>query len=75
MRLPAVAGPSMGISVTATDFPVAGFLTRPADCALTNGVFSQKPGSEGVPREATVCPNARPAPRDRVAATRSSAVD
>jgi len=54
--LPPVGGPANGIKVTAEDFPFAVFVTRPAASAVTKGVFSQKPGSVGLPRLAIVVP-------------------
>ena len=57
MRLPPVTGPSIGIKVTADDSPFALFVTRPFVSDFTSGVFSQNPGSVGLPKLATVTPS------------------
>lgn len=58
IRLPAVAGPSIGISVTSEDLPFAGFVTLPCCSVVTSGVLSHNPGSVGLPSVATVFPSA-----------------
>ena len=68
IRLPAVAGPSMGSRSTCEDFPVSGKSTRPRAGALTRGVSSQKPGRDTSPREATVSPKSCSVAREGAAA-------
>ncbi len=58
-RLPAVLGPSIGIKLTATDFPLEGYSRRPFVATDTSGVFNQNPGSAGFPSEPTVVPSLR----------------
>ena len=52
MRLPAVAAPSIGISVTSMLLPL--YWTRPICWILITGVLSQRPGSAGLPSDAIV---------------------
>lgn len=70
-RLPPVAGPLMGISVTADDLPFARLVTRPFVSDLTSGVLSQNPGSVGLPRLATVMPSDFAAPSETAGAAAS----
>ena len=75
MRLPAVGGPSMGMSVTVTCLPVSRLRSTPCRSVSTSGVFNQKPCSPGAPREAIVVPSRWPDAAPAAAADRSDAVD
>ena len=72
MRLPAVAGPSIGINSTCADLPDPGKTTRPCVDAETKGVSIQNPGRVTSPSDATVVPSSRSAVGSDGAAAASS---